>query len=126
MFGLRFPRSNALPLSVLAATLVLVALIGPYISPYNPTALGRSGSELQAPSLAHPFGTDQVGRDLFSRVLSGARISLGVAAAVVVIAFLIGTALGLLAGLGGRHIDELVMRLTDMFFAFPYMILAMA
>jgi peptide/nickel transport system permease protein len=126
MFALRLARSNTFPLTLLAAAIVLVALIGPYIAPYNPTALGRSGSELQPPSLAHPFGTDQVGRDLFSRVLAGARISLGVAAAVVFIAFLIGTSLGLLAGLGGRQIDEAVMRLTDMFFAFPYMILAMA
>lgn len=106
--------------------LVLLALVGPLIAPYDPTAVGDLGGALTGPSLDHPFGTDQVGRDVFSRVLAGARASLGVAAAVVAIAASVGTAVGLLAGLGNRVMDEVVMRLTDMFFAFPYLILAMA
>lgn len=113
-------------LGVAVAALVTVALIGPYITPYDPIAIGDASAALQGPSLEHLFGTDQVGRDLFSRVLAGARSSLGVAAAVVVLAASFGTALGLVAGLGNRVVDEIVMRTTDMFFAFPYLILAMA
>jgi peptide/nickel transport system permease protein len=108
------------------ALLVAVALVGPVIAPHDPTAVGDLAGALAGPSVDHPFGTDQVGRDVFSRVLAGARASLGVAAAVVLIAATFGTAVGILAGLGNRVIDELVMRLTDMFFAFPYLILAMA
>lgn len=106
--------------------LIVVALIGPYITPHSPTAVGSFETQLRPPSWAHPFGTDQVGRDVFSRVLAGARASFAIAAAVVLIAVTLGTALGVLAGLGNRVIDESVMRLTDMFFAFPYLILAMA
>jgi peptide/nickel transport system permease protein len=106
--------------------LVIVAVIGPYIAPHNPTAVGSVSTQLQRPSWAHPFGTDQVGRDVFSRVLAGARASFGIAAAVVLLAVTFGTTLGLLAGLGNRFVDETLMRLTDMFFAFPYLILAMA
>ena len=113
-------------LGAAVAGLVALALLGPLIAPYDPTAVGDLARALAGPSLDHPFGTDQVGRDVFSRVLAGARSSLGVAAAVVLIAASFGTAVGLLAGLGNRLIDEVVMRLTDMFFAFPYLILAMA
>ena len=108
------------------ALLVGLALIGPLIAPYDPTAVGDLAGALAPPSADHPFGTDQVGRDVFSRVLAGARASLGVAASVVLIAASFGTAVGMLAGLGNRMLDETVMRLTDMFFAFPYLILAMA
>jgi peptide/nickel transport system permease protein len=118
------PGTRALAAAV--AALVLIALLGPLIAPYDPTAVGDLGGALSGPSLDHPFGTDQVGRDVFSRVLAGARASLGVAAAVVLLAASFGTAVGLLAGLGNRVMDEVVMRLTDMFFAFPYLILAMA
>jgi peptide/nickel transport system permease protein len=108
------------------AVVVLIALIGPYITPYNPTATGAASAQMLSPSLSHPFGTDQVGRDVFSRVIAGARPSLGIAAVVVVFATVFGTALGLIAGMGGRVADELIMRTTDVFFAFPYLILAMA
>src|SRR5438094_3016497 len=99
---------------VCVGLLIVVALIGPYIAPHNPTAVGSFETQLRAPSWAHPFGTDQVGRDVFSRVLAGARASFAVSAAVVAIAVTIGTALGILAGLGNRIVDESVMRLTDM------------
>lgn len=124
-------RVRALPpttrfLAVAVALLALLALIGPFLTPHDPIAVGEVGDQLRAPSLEHPFGTDQVGRDMLSRVVAGARSSLGIAAAVVGIAAAFGTILGLLAGLGNRVVDETVMRVTDMFFAFPYLILAMA
>jgi peptide/nickel transport system permease protein len=128
MFRLR-PRRVPLGVavtSVAVGVVVFIAVLGPYITPYRPTAIGPAGSELLPPSVEHLFGTDQVGRDVFSRVIAGARPSLVVAAAVLLLAVSFGTALGLLAGLSNRVVDELVMRVTDMFFAFPYMILAMA
>jgi len=108
----------------LTAALVVLAIIGPYIAPHDPIALGSA--PLERPSWAHPFGTDQVGRDVFSRVLAGARASFAIAVSVVLIAVTVGTAIGLVAGLSARVADESLMRLTDMFFAFPYLILAMA
>lgn len=112
--------------SITVGVVVGVAILGPYITPHPPTAIGAAGTELLPPSLEHPFGTDHVGRDVLSRVLAGARPSLVVAVSVLALAVSFGTAMGLLAGLGTRAIDEVVMRVTDMFFAFPYMILAMA
>ncbi len=122
----RRPPIGVVITSLAVGLVVFVAVFGPYITPYRPTAIGPAGSELLPPSFEHLFGTDQVGRDVFSRVIAGARPSLFVAAAVLLLAVSFGTALGLLAGLGNRVVDELVMRITDMFFAFPYMILAMA
>jgi peptide/nickel transport system permease protein len=122
----RRPPIGVVVTSLAVGLVVFVAVFGPYVTPYRPTAIGPSGSELLPPSFEHLFGTDQVGRDVFSRVIAGARPSLVVAAAVLLLAVSFGTALGLLAGLGNRVVDELVMRVTDMFFAFPYMILAMA
>ena len=83
-------------------------------------------NRLQPPSLAHPFGTDQLGRDVLSRVLYGGRQSLPAAIAVVTMGAGIGTVIGLLGGYGGRVIDEVVMRITDIFLAFPLLVLAMA
>jgi peptide/nickel transport system permease protein len=82
--------------------------------------------KLQPPSLAHPFGTDELGRDLWVRVLSGGRLSLASAAEVIILALLVGTLVGSLAGYAGGVIDEALMRLTDMFLAFPALVLAMA
>ncbi len=112
--------------AAVVAFIIAIAILGPYVAPHDPTAIGPASQQMLAPSWAHPFGTDQVGRDVLSRVIAGARPSLGIAAAVVAFATIFGTAVGLLAGLGGRVLDELVMRITDMFFAFPYLILAMA
>jgi peptide/nickel transport system permease protein len=123
LVAIGFPR---LVLVVVVAVFAVVALFGKDIVPYDPIAIGPAGSELQPPSPAHFFGTDQVGRDVFSRVLAGAGLSLRVATAVVAIAVTVGTTLGMVAALGARALDELLMRLTDLFFAFPYMILAMA
>jgi ABC-type dipeptide/oligopeptide/nickel transport system permease subunit len=119
-------RTGGAILTTLVALIVLLALIGPYITPYDPIDVGPPSEQFLPPGGDHIFGTDQVGRDVFSRVLAGARPSLAVAAAVVTFAVIVGTSLGLLAGLGSRAVDEVVMRVTDAFFAFPYLILAMA
>jgi peptide/nickel transport system permease protein len=113
-------------LAVAVGAIVVLALIGPFVAPHDPVRVGLVADQFLAPSAAHPFGTDQVGRDLFSRVLAGARLSLGVAAIVVAFSVTFGTAVGLLAGFGNRLVDETLMRLCDVFFAFPYLILAMA
>src|SRR5439155_342768 len=81
---------------------------------------------LKPPSGVHLFGTDDLGRDLFSRVLAGARISLEVAAIILSISVAVGTLLGIVAGLVGGLVDELIMRATDLFLAFPALILAAA
>lgn len=81
---------------------------------------------LQAPNLAHPFGTDEFGRDIFARVVYGARISLQTGVVVLAISLLIGVPLGVIAGYFGGVIDEVLMRVTDVFLAIPGLILAMA
>ena len=95
------------------------------MAPYNPIEPFYA-ERLQAPSANHLFGTDEVGRDLFSRVIHGARISLSVGIIILAIAVSIGTVLGTIAGIYGGLIDELIMRITDMFLSFPSLILAMA
>jgi peptide/nickel transport system permease protein len=111
--------------AVVMLVFLLAALLAPLIAPYNP--LGQNiAAGLNPPSAAHLFGTDKLGRDIFSRILYGARISLFVGVAVVLMSGVIGTLLGVLAGYIGGWADELLMRITDIFFAFPALILAMA
>jgi peptide/nickel transport system permease protein len=110
---------------VLLACFGGAALCAPLLSPADPLAQNVSVG-LRPPSAAYLLGTDKLGRDLLSRMLYGARISLVVGVAVVVIAGGIGTLLGLIAGYLGGWIDETLMRVTDIFFAFPALILAMA
>ncbi len=110
--------------TLLALTLVLLALLAPLLAG-NPLQQDLS-ARLQPPSAAHPFGTDQLGRDTFSRVLVGSRISLAIGLMVVTLSVLVGGLVGLLAGLLGGFWDDLLMRLTDIFLAFPALILAMA
>ncbi|HEU5103047.1 MAG TPA: nickel transporter permease [Roseiflexaceae bacterium] len=104
---------------------VLAALVAPLAAPYNPLTPSIQSS-LKAPSAGHLFGTDKLGRDIFSRILYGARISLFVGLSVVLISASVGTLLGVLAGYLGGWADEALMRITDIFFAFPALILAMA
>lgn len=105
---------------VLVTVLLLGAVFAPLLTPYDPTAqLDLESGQLQAPSLAHPFGTDFWSRDLFSRVLYGARVSLVVAALTVVLSLTVGTGLGLTAGLSGGATDAVLMRFVDAGLAIP-------
>lgn len=117
------------PLSIagvsITLTLVIVAIIGPTVAPYDPLAT-HPIDKLAPPSFAHPFGTDGLGRDIFSRVLYGARITMRIALLILVISGSIGTMIGIVAGYFGGMIDNLLMRMTDVFIAFPRLVLAMA
>jgi peptide/nickel transport system permease protein len=103
---------------------VLIAVLAPVLAPYDP--LEQSPNLYAGPNAAHLFGTDELGRDVLSRVIHGARLSLPLSASIVALALAIGGVLGLLAGYFGGWIDEVLMRLTDLVFAFPQIILAMA
>ena len=117
------------PLTVLGLALtvflVLVAIFAPLIAPYDPIKQDPK-NRLQPPSWEHPFGTDQLGRDIFSRVVWGSRISLFIALIVVAISFTVGTTIGIISGYFGGKVDEILMRITDMFMAFPRLVLALA
>lgn len=116
------------PLAIVGITLILVivvlALFAPQIAPYNPKRISFAQS-FQPPSTRHLFGTDDLGRDIFSRIVYGSRVSLKIAFVVVGISVTIGTVLGLLSGFFGGIIDMLIMRFTDVFLAVPTFILAM-
>ncbi len=116
------------PVTKLAAALfavfVLLALFGPWIVPYDPLASDR-GAALQPPSAAHWFGTDALGRDIFSRTIVATRLDLGIAVAAVSLSFVVGIALGLAAGYFGGWWDTGVTRLADTIMAFPLFVLAM-
>jgi len=111
--------------AVLVGILCVIAVLAPVITRYEPNAINY-GSLLQGPSGEHWFGTDFLGRDLFSRVVHGARISLLVGVVAVALAMLIGVPLGLAAGFFGGAVDAFVMRLVDIFLAFPVILLAIA
>jgi peptide/nickel transport system permease protein len=108
----------------LAGTWLAVALLAPLLAPDDP--LAQTSPRLLAPGGGHPFGTDELGRDVLSRVLYGARISLPLALLLVALAMTIGGTLGGVAGYFGGWVDEVVMRVADLVFAFPTIILAMA
>jgi len=105
--------------------LIVLALVGPALTPHDPLALDMD-ARLGPPSLQHPFGTDDFGRDVLSRVLSGASVSLKVGVIAVSISMIIGTLLGAISGYYGRWVDEVIMRLMDVLFAFPAILLAIA
>jgi peptide/nickel transport system permease protein len=105
--------------------LVITAIVAPYVAPYDPIATAPL-ERLKPPGRAHPLGTDQLGRDILSRLLFGAQISLRIAGIVALFAGVSGTIIGLLCGYFGGIIDDLLMRITDIFMAFPQLILAMA
>jgi peptide/nickel transport system permease protein len=119
-------RSPTLLTGLLVVALwLLIALLAPAIAPYSPVEQ-RLAERLSPPSLKHPFGTDELGRDVFSRVLYGARISLPIGFGVVILTAALGTTLGAVAGFVGGLVDEFIMRLCDAVLAFPSLILAMA
>jgi peptide/nickel transport system permease protein len=105
--------------------LVVVTVIAPLIAPYDPVEMNL-GNRLQAPSGAHWMGTDELGRDIFSRVLYGTRLALKIMIIVLLIDLPLGVFLGIVAGYFGGWLDEVIMRLADIFMAFPRLVLAMA
>lgn len=109
--------------AVLACLLVLLAIVGPYLAPHNPVAIDIP-NRLQPPGVHWPLGTDAMGRCILSRILHGARWSLGLAFVISLIGLLLGTFAGLVAAMGGRVIDWCVMRITDSFLAFPELVAA--
>ena len=110
---------------LLITLVVLSAVFAPVVAPYDPVAL-NSPDRLQGPSTTHLLGTDQYGRDTFSRVVYGGRTSLSVAGVAILVSSLVGTLLGLFAGYYGGLLDVLVMRLTDVLLSFPAVLLAIA
>jgi len=109
---------------VLAGVWIFIAVFVPFLAPYDP--LHQTDLLLAPPTAAHLFGTDELGRDVFSRVLWGSRLSIPIAFFLVVGAVVIGGTLGALAGYFGGVVEEVVMRAADLVFAFPTIILAMA
>jgi peptide/nickel transport system permease protein len=112
---------------VIVLAIVLVAVFGPWLAPHpGDAAASHLLQRLKPPSAAFPFGTDNLGRDLFSRVILGARGALEVAVIVVIVAAAIGVPLGLVAGYRSGWVSESIMRVTDVFLALPQLILALA
>jgi peptide/nickel transport system permease protein len=109
---------------VVVALVVLVAVIGPWIAPEDPFRVDLAQA-LRPPSAEHPFGTDLNGRDVLSRILSGAQVTLTATAVVLLVSILIGVVVGTAAALGGRVVDEVLMRITDIGLALPSIILAL-
>src|SRR5438309_4040751 len=115
---------NAAALALIGA-FAICAVLAPIVAPYDPLAQAL-GSRLEPPSPEHWLGTDQLGRDIASRLVYGARISLVIGIVVVALAGVFGTLVGLVAGYAGGLVDETLMRVTEVFLAFPPLILAMA
>lgn len=111
--------------AILAILIILVAIFAPLLAPCDPYEANLADA-IQAPSKEHIFGTDKLGRDIFSRVLYGARTSLSASFILVIIIMVVGTILGLLAGYFGGWVDAVIMRIADMFVSFPGMVLALA
>ena len=117
-------RKVALVGVVVLALISAVALLAPWIAPYDPIKVNPAEA-LTRPGLAHPFGTDQYGRDILSRVMVGARLSLLTGLGAVAIALTTGIVLGLLSGVVGGWTDLLFMRLVDIMMAFPSILMAL-
>lgn len=124
----RLPVAWRRPLAVVGIAIILfwivMAVFAPLIAPYDP--LAQDFERYQPPSPEHWFGTDVVGRDILSRVIYGARISLPLAVLLVALSVIVGATVGAVAGYVGGVVDSVLMRVVDLFFAFPGIILAMA
>jgi peptide/nickel transport system permease protein len=118
-------RLNLLGLIIVLLFFVL-AIFGEWLAPHDPYKQDITNSALLAPSWEHPMGTDELGRDVLSRVMTGTRYSLQVAAVVLGFSVVFGTIVGAIAGYFGGFVDEILMRLTDLFLAFPALVLAIA
>ncbi len=122
--GHRFQRHHQAVLGLaLLAALTVVTLLTPILAPFDPDALNLATGRLLAPSAAHWMGTDELGRDLLSRVLYGARISLIIGFLAVLIAITLGTTVGAVAGYAGGWVDAILMRIVDLFLSFPRIVL---
>jgi peptide/nickel transport system permease protein len=125
----RLRRTVLRPLPILVGcallAIVILALFGPILAPFNPDNQDLI-HEFAAPSASHLMGTDDLGRDVLSRVMAGTRYSLLAVVIVLSIALSVGTLIGSAAGYAGGLVDELLMRITDIFFAFPGIVLALA
>ena len=110
---------------IVVLAICIIAVIAPLIAPYDPIKIDLP-NRLQPPSRTHLLGTDHLGRDLLSRLLYGTRVSMLVGIIIALMSAVVGGSLGLVAGFFGRMVDNILMRLCDMFFAFPPLILAMA
>lgn len=119
-------RSNSLNIVglVIVLTIVFAALFAPYLTPHEPTDQNLH-ERLEPPSSENLLGTDQLGQDVFTRILYGARISLRIGVIVVAISLAIGTAVGVAAGYAGGYVDEALMRFVDILLAFPGLLLAL-
>ena len=111
--------------AAILAALVLIALLAPVLAPHDPNAIDPSRI-LAGPDLSHPFGSDALGRDVFSRVLFAYRVSLAVAIGSVLLALAVGVPLGLIAGYFGGPVDSLLMRPVDLLLALPALLLALS
>jgi peptide/nickel transport system permease protein len=120
-------KRNKLAVAGLAVALamLLMAVFAPLLATHDPGAQNLA-NRLQPPSAAHWFGTDELGRDVWTRILYGARITLGMVVAVVLLVAPVGLLVGCAAGYAGGWLDRILMRLTDVFLAFPRLILALA
>lgn len=123
----RFGR-HPMPLllgGALIGCIALLAILAPLVAPFDPIAQDLA-VKLQPPSLDHPFGTDNFGRDVLSRIIWGARIDLQMGLIGVFFPFLIGTTVGAVAGYAGRAVDAVAMRVVDIVLAFPFLVLMLA
>jgi peptide/nickel transport system permease protein len=111
--------------AVIVGVTALAAIIGPWLTPFDPAAQ-ELPLRLAGPTASHPFGLDELGRDILARVLAGARISFAVGLAVVSVSASVGTVLGAMAGYFGGVIDDLISRIIDILLAFPGLLLAIA
>lgn len=109
---------------VILAIFAFVAIAAPLLTPYDPVAQNLAGA-FQSPSLAHPFGTDDLGRDMLARIMFGGRYTLMIGVAAVTLATIIGVPLGLISGYFGGWIDMVIMRITDIMLAFNPFLLAL-
>ena len=117
--------SGLRPGLIICLALVAVALLAPVLAPTDPSALGDDSQRLLPPSAQHLLGTDLLGRDVLSRLVHGSRVSLLIGWLAVGVSVVLGTGLGLAAGLGNRRLDRLVMMVTDVFLAFPRIFLVL-
>jgi peptide/nickel transport system permease protein len=122
----RLVRSPTLLLSVLVVIIVGGWAVAPGLFAWNDPLEADTGVALQPPSLAHPFGTDELGRDVFSRMVHGTALTLVTAVVAVLIGFVVGSTLGLVAGYFGRLTGGVIMRVVDVLLAIPMLVLAMA